>query len=155
MFPEADESLAWTLPPDDRAASEQEEEDIEEEEELDQDKEEEEIHPSAPIEFDRSVQEREDAWLAGVQHSPDRPAVCFKFANYGRCDRLETVTVSTRMTPKISRSSRLHRLSASRESETSPRIYPSRDRNRGSNRDTTRPIWICLHGSRLQGRARS
>ena len=36
-----------------------------------------------------SVQVPEDAWLAGVQHSPDRPAVCFKFANYGRCDRLE------------------------------------------------------------------
>ena len=56
MFPEADESLGWTLPPDDRAASEQEDEDIEEEEELDQGREEEEVHPSAPIEFDRSVQ---------------------------------------------------------------------------------------------------
>ena len=89
MFPETDESLAWTLPPDDRAASDQEDEDIEEEEELDQGKEEEEMRPSAPIEFDRSVQEREDAWLAGVQHSPDRPTVCFKFSNYGRCDRLE------------------------------------------------------------------
>ena len=61
MFPEADESLAWTLPPDDRATSEQEDDDIDDEEELDQGKEEEEVHPSAPIEFDRSVQEREDS----------------------------------------------------------------------------------------------
>ena len=65
MFPEVDESLAWTLPPDDRAASEQEDEEIDEEEELDQGRGEEEVHPSASIEFDRSVQEREDAWLAG------------------------------------------------------------------------------------------
>ena len=58
------------------------------------------------------------------------------------------------MTPRISRSSRLRRLSANRVSEKSPRIYPNRDRSRNFNRDITRPIWICLRGSRLQGRAR-
>ena len=140
MFPEADESLAWTLPPDDRAASEQEDEDIEKEEEFDQGQEEEEMHPSAPIEFDRSVQEREDAWLAGVQNSPDRPAVCCYTAlspltTAAVIDLRRMVTASTRMTPTISRSSRLRRLSANRESETSPRIDPSRDRSRRFNRD--------------------
>jgi len=86
MFPEAGESLAWTLDIGGRAASEQEDEDIEDQEEIYQGKVEEEMHLSAPVELYRSVQEREDAWLAGVQHSPDRTAVCFKFANYGRCD---------------------------------------------------------------------
>ena len=62
MFPEADESLAWTLPPDDRATSEQEDEDIDEEEEPDQGREDEEAHLSAPIEFDRSVQQIREEW---------------------------------------------------------------------------------------------
>ena len=64
MFPEEDESLAWTLPPDDGTAHEEEQEDLEEEEELSQNRESEESQASRPIEFDRSVQEREDAWLA-------------------------------------------------------------------------------------------
>jgi len=70
--------------------------------ELDQGREVEEMHPSVSIEFARSVQEREDAWLAGVQHSPDSPAVCYKFANYVRSiDLRRMVFASTRMTPEM------------------------------------------------------
>ena len=67
MFPEEDESLAWTLPPDETTVREEEQEDLESEEELSQNRESDESQASGPIEFDRSVQEREDAWLAAVQ----------------------------------------------------------------------------------------
>jgi len=84
MFPEDDESLAWALPPeewdDDSKGTSSESEDS----------------PTEGNPGDRAVdqpgkptEEREDAWLAGVQYSPDRPGVCFQFARESKCDRLE------------------------------------------------------------------
>ena len=33
--------------------------------------------------------ERDDSWLAAVQYSPNGRQVCFRFANEGKCERME------------------------------------------------------------------